>query len=92
LGNHDWQSEDAQPYLDYFTLLGHERYYEFVWGPIHFFVLDSDTHEPDGADINSTQAAWLKSQLTVSDSPWKIVYMHHPPYSSGTHGSIDRMQ
>ena len=92
LGNHDWQSEDAQPYLDYFTLPGNERYYEYVWGPIHFFVLDSDTHEPDGADINSTQAVWLQSQMGISDRPWKIVYMHHPPYSSGLHGSIDWMQ
>ncbi len=92
LGNHDWRSEDAQPYLDYFTLPGNERYYEFTWGPINFFILDSDKHEPDGVESNSTQAAWLKSQLTVSDSPWKIVYMHHPPYSSGLHGSIDWMQ
>ena len=92
LGNHDWYAEDAQPYLDYFALPGNERYYEFIWGPVHFFVLDSDTHEPDGADINSTQAAWLQSQMEVSDYPWKVVYMHHPPYSSGLHGSIERMQ
>ncbi len=92
LGNHDWYAEDAQPSLDYFTLPGNERYYEFIRSPIHFFVLDSDTHEPDGADINSTQAAWLQSQLAVSVSPWKIVYMHLPPYSSGPHGSIEWMQ
>jgi hypothetical protein len=92
LGNHDWYAEDAQPYLDYFTLPGNERYYNYVWGPVHFFVLDSDTNEPDGADINSKQAAWLQSQLAISESPWKIVYMHHPPYSSGLHGSIARMQ
>ncbi len=92
LGNHDWRSEDAQPYLDYFTLPGNERYYEFVRGPIHFFVLDSDKHEPDGVDSKSTQAVWLQSQMAISDSPWKIVYMHHPPYSSGLHGSIDWMQ
>jgi predicted phosphodiesterase len=30
--------------------------------------------------------------MAISDSPWKIVYMHHPPYSSGLHGSIDWMQ
>jgi tartrate-resistant acid phosphatase type 5 len=92
LGNHDWQTEDAQPYLDYFALPGNERYYEFVWGPIHFFALDSDTREPDGADLKSAQADWLQSRLAVSVSPWKIVYMHHPPYSSGLHGSITRMQ
>ena len=92
LSNHDWRSEDAQPYLDYFTLPGNERYYEFVRGPVHFFVLDSDKHEPGGVESNSAQAVWLQSQMTISDSPWKIVYMHHPPFSSGLHGSIDWMQ
>ena len=59
LGNHDWRSDDTQPYLDYFTLPGNERYYEFVWGPVHFFVLDSNKNEPDGVDSESTQAIWL---------------------------------
>ncbi len=48
LGNHDWYTPNAQPYFDYFTLPGNERYYDFVWGPLHFFALDSDEHEPDG--------------------------------------------
>ena len=92
LGNHDWHSTGAQPYLDYFTLPGNERYYDFTFGPLHFFVLDSDSDEPDGVDRDSVQAAWLQSQLANSKYPWKIVYMHHPPYSSGEHGDVDRMQ
>lgn len=28
----------------------------------------------------------------VSTSPWKIVYMHHPPFSSSGDGSITWMQ
>ncbi|MEA3351559.1 MAG: metallophosphoesterase [Chloroflexota bacterium] len=89
LGNHDWNSPDAQPYLDYFALPGNERYYDFTWGPVHFFALDSDSREPDGVGASSTQAAWLKTALADSTAAWKIVYMHHPPYSSGNHGSID---
>jgi hypothetical protein len=92
LGNHDWHSPDAQPYLDYFTLPGNERYYDFTWGPVHFFAVDSDSDEPDGADSESIQANWLQSRLSTSDSIWKIVYMHHSPYSSGKHGSKGRMQ
>jgi tartrate-resistant acid phosphatase type 5 len=92
LGNHDWYTEGAQPYLDYFSLPGNERYYDFVQGPIHFFALDSDEHEPDGVSSGSAQAAWLEQGLATSTSPWNIVYMHHPPYSSGDHGSIDWMQ
>ncbi|UCD41307.1 MAG: metallophosphoesterase [Chloroflexota bacterium] len=92
LGNHDWHATDVQPYLDYFTLPGNERYYDFYWGAAHFFVLDSDSDEPDGSDSSSVQAAWLQSQLAASNSPWKIVYFHHSPYSSGMHGPIERMQ
>jgi tartrate-resistant acid phosphatase type 5 len=92
LGNHDWYTTNAQPYLDYFTLPGNERYYDFVWGPVHFFALDSDEHEPDGVSSSSAQAAWLQQGLASSSSPWNIVYTHYPPYSSGMHGSTGWMQ
>lgn len=92
LGNHDWDSEGAQPYLDYFTLPGNERYYDFVWGSVHFFAIDSDLREPDGVTSDSDQAAWLQTALAASKAPWKIVYMHHLPFSSAIHGSTDRMQ
>ncbi len=92
LGNHDWLATDAQPYLDYFTLPGNERYYDFVWGPVHFFVVDSDSHEPDGIGKSSAQAAWLQAALAASTAPWKIVYMHHPPFSSAHHGSSLALQ
>lgn len=101
LGNHDWNQGQVQPYLDYFPISespvnsgnsGNERYYDFVQGPVHFFVLDSDDKEPDGATASSKQAAWLEQQLAASTSPWKIVYFHHPPYSSGDHGPTIRMR
>ncbi len=93
LGNHDWVTDSAKPYLDYFTLPGNERYYSFTWGPVEFFALDSDENEPDGVGRSSKQAAWLKNGLAASRSPWRIVYFHHAPYSSGTtHGSTDWMQ
>jgi tartrate-resistant acid phosphatase type 5 len=87
LGNHDWLAPGARPYLDYFDLPGNERYYEFVRGPVQLFALDSDPSEPDGNTATSTQAAWLKQNLAASTARWKIVYMHHAPYSSGPHGS-----
>ncbi len=89
LGNHDLHTDNAQPYYDYFTLPGNERYYDFTWGPVHLFALDSIETEPDGVGASSIQAEWLKAGLAESTSTWNIVYMHYPPYSSGTHGSID---
>ncbi len=84
LGNHDWDSATgAQPYLDYFALPGNERYYDFVLGSVHFFILDSDLDEPDGRTSGSVQAAWLQSQMTASTTAWQLVMLHHSPYSSG---------
>ncbi len=98
LGNHDYS--DAKPgpatYRSYFRLPGRsftnssgtERYYDFVEGPIHFFVLNSNRQEPNGISSTSVQARWLKKQLAASTSAWNVVYDHHPPYSSDkTHGS-----
>ncbi len=92
LGNHDWIAQGAAPSLDYFTLPGNERYYNFTWGPVEFFAVDSDEHEPDGFRKDSAQAAWLKERLAASVAPWKIVYFHHAAYSSGLHGSSTWMQ
>lgn len=86
-GNHDWMSDALQPYLDYFTLPGNERYYDFVWGPVHFFMLDSDWSEPDGVSPDAIQGQWLKNGLHASTAAWNIVVLHHPPYSSGHHGN-----
>lgn len=92
LGNHDWDAPGIDAYLDYFELPGNERYYEFVWGPVHFFALSADSREPDGVSRVSVQAQWLQEKLAASTSPWQIVYMHQPPFSSGHHGSTDWMQ
>lgn len=93
LGNHDWVASGATPYINYFTLPGNERYYEFKWGTVDFFAIDSDTHEPSGTSSTSAQATWLKNALSNSTSKWKIVYFHHSPYSSGAeHGNSTWMQ
>lgn len=92
LGNHDVTSENMQVYYDYLTLPGNERYYDFIIGQIHFFALNSNLSEPDGTDTSSEQGNWLRINLKRSTSRWKIVYFHHPPYSSGYHGSTGYMQ
>ncbi len=92
LGNHDWDTNRAEAYFDYFELPGNERYYDFVWEPVHFFALSADSREPDGVSAGSIQAMWLKEVMSISSSPWKIVYMHQPPYSSGPRGPVTWMR
>ena len=88
LGNHDWITTGASGYLDYFTLPGNERYYTFTNGPVQLFCLDSDRAEPDGITPESIQGQWLRRELAASTAPWKLVYFHHAPYSSGSwHGT-----
>ncbi|RPJ27454.1 MAG: DNRLRE domain-containing protein, partial [Planctomycetaceae bacterium] len=90
LGNHDYDTDNAQPYFDYFTLPGNERYYDFTWGPVHFFALNTNDDEPDGNTQDSVQAQWLETQLAGSDSHWNIVYLTDPVYSSGAKHGSDR--
>ena len=92
LGNHDWRTHALAPYLDYFVLPGNERYYMLSWGPVDLFMLDSDQAEPDGVDVGSVQARWLEAELAASKAPWKLVLLHHAPYSSGMHGSTQALQ
>ncbi len=99
LGNHDYtDGGGSASYFNYFTLPGNERYYDFVQGAVHFFVLDANPaglgNAPgDGRSPTSAQGTWLQAQLAASTSQWKIVYLHYPPYSSGgTHGSEVAMQ
>ncbi len=92
LGNHDWETAMGRPYLDYFTLPGNERYYEVRWGAVHLFLLNSNPGEPDGITADSRQARWLRERLRASTAPWRLVVLHHPPYSSGLHGSTPAVQ
>ena len=101
-GNHDYTDGGGLgEYLSYFDLpgagvvssgsSGTERYCDYVVGPIHFFAVDSQGALTDGADMTAQQA-WLQTQLGASTSPWQVVVMHHPPYSSGTHQSSTAMR
>lgn len=101
LGNHDYTDASLDNYLKYFDLpgsgfkssSGNERYYDFTWGPVHFFAINSNQVEPDGTSPDSKQGQWLKKALAASTSAWNIVFFHHPPYSSGaTHGDGEWMQ
>lgn len=92
LGNHDWYTPNAQPYLDYFTLPGNERYYDIVRGNVHYIALDSDVNEPDGITSDSVQGRWCEATARASTAPFRVVAMHHPPFSSASHGSTKSMQ
>ena len=88
LGNHDIiKSNNGLDQINYKPFNMSDRYYSFKKGEINegtveFFAIDTNKN----ADWD-TQLAWLDQQLAKSTAPWKMVYGHHPLYSSGRHGS-----
>lgn len=93
LGNHDYGGDkDANAYFKYFGFYKQESFYDVIQGPVHFFIVNSNKEEPDGYTSTSTQAKWLKKAMLASTSPFNVVVFHHPPYSSGRHGSNEYMR
>jgi len=83
LGNHDNANEKMyKP----FNMNG-ERFYTFKPKPgFRIFALDSNY-------MDRSQLDWLEKELAASGSDWKVVFFHHPLYSSGgTHGSDDELR
>jgi Calcineurin-like phosphoesterase len=83
LGNHDARE---QRYYKLFNMDG-KLYYSFSPKPdVRFFALESTYPVPE-------QIEWLENELKASTSRWKIVFFHHPLYSSGDrHGSDLRLR
>jgi len=93
-GNHEYVTNQGQPFFDNLYLptspSGGERYYSFDWGFVHFVGLDSNCAVGLSSNDRCTlaaQRAWLEQDLAKSQAAWKIVFFHHPPWSSGDHGS-----
>lgn len=72
-GNHDWVAEKAQILKSYF---GAPNYYTFINGAAQFWSINSN-------EFNQVQLSWLRNSLSISNSPWKVIFLHHSPYSSG---------
>ncbi len=81
-GNHDYKTMQGAPFREVFNLPGDsgEKWYSFDYGRVHFVALDTESDY-------TTQVEWLDKDLAANQLPWKIIYMHRPPYSSGEHGS-----
>jgi predicted MPP superfamily phosphohydrolase len=79
LGNHDARE---QRYYKLFNMDG-KLYYSFKAPKedVRFFALETTYMDPE-------QLKWLEDELKKSGEKWKIVFFHHPLYSSArTHGS-----
>jgi len=78
LGNHDQPSQRSYPRFN----MDGRSYYSFQPYPnVRFIGLDSNR-------MDRAQLRWLEGELAEAREDWKIVFFHHPIYSSGArHGS-----
>ena len=81
LGNHD---DPQEVNYEHFNMRG-RRYYRFappgnlvarLTTGVQFFALDSTY-------LDRGQLTWLDAELKASPADWKIVFLHHPIYTSG---------
>ncbi|MBI3804304.1 MAG: metallophosphoesterase family protein [Nitrospirae bacterium] len=84
-GNHDIVTEAGGPFRRNFYLPKGTFYYDFYWGDIHLISLDSNKV------FDQKQRAWLETALQAP-AQWKIVYFHHPAYSSAEYGDTPSVQ
>ena len=97
VGNHEITEGAGANYLRYFgpTFDAHgagekpKLYGSFRWGDTRFFLLDAMETFDSGPE-----RAWLDDELARADSEqglvWRIVVMHHAPWSAGPHGGNAR--
>ena len=84
LGNHDSRE---QRFFKPFNMDG-KLYYSFKAPKqdVRFFAFESTYPEPE-------QVAWLEKELKASGEAWKVMFFHHPLYSSGErHGSDTQLR
>jgi tartrate-resistant acid phosphatase type 5 len=101
LGNHDYghptpmcmgYSASPQAEIDR-TVLSQSwvmpaRYYTYTAGPVRFIAIDTEGWKP-------AQLQWIRETLEASRNEpgiqWRVVYGHHPIFSSGFHANERRI-
>ncbi|HEX6419619.1 MAG TPA: metallophosphoesterase [Acidimicrobiales bacterium] len=81
LGNHDVKGDNAAGQVAALGMPG--RWWAEHLGDVLLVGLDSNVvDDPD-------QRAWLEETLASATERWRIVVVHHPPYSAGYQGSSE---
>ena len=84
LGNHDVMEGHAAGQVAALGMPG--RWWARHDGDLLAVGLDSTrAGDPD-------QRAWLERTLATATEPWRIVMLHHPPYSAGYQGSSEEVR
>src|SRR5262249_15875374 len=80
LGNHD---RELQQHFKPFNM-GDNDHYSFDQGNARFVALNSNRPS------DQVQKKWFETAFNDAGDKWRIVFFHHPLYSSGIHGAEGR--
>src|SRR5439155_3082934 len=86
-GNHDYFSDGATPYFDYFGEVAgnpNEGWYSYDVATWHVVVLNSDCGSVGGCGPGSRQLTWLAADLAATNAPCTVAMWHHPLFTSGS--------
>jgi hypothetical protein len=96
-GNHEYLTEGARGYFDYFDGLSaasgpagdrDKGYYSYDAGGWHFVALNANCGQVrGGCGRGSPQETWLRADLLQNQRPCTLAYSHQPRFSSGINGS-----
>ena len=99
LGNHDIKTNNGNSQIEYpqFNMKG--RYYTFRHKPVQFFALDTsaalETSDDRKGSAWHKQLKWLEKELRKTNRKnkvtWKIVFGHHPVFSSASYGVEEKL-
>ena len=86
MGNHEGGGGTFTKYYPYPYVAA--RYWSFDYGPVHISIVDQYTNYSPG----SAQYNWLVNDLSSSTKLWKIIVLHQPGWSAGSHGNDGNVQ
>jgi calcineurin-like phosphoesterase family protein len=84
-GNHDYATDNAAGYRDYFGLTATEPIYRsFDEGGWHFVQYDTE-------NVTIEEVDWIRQDLATAAGTCDIAFGHRPRWSSGANGSDDQL-
>jgi hypothetical protein len=89
-GNHDYETDGAAGYFEYFGKAAGSRtrgFYSFDVGAWHLIALNSECVHVGGCEQGSLQERWLRADLAAHPAACTLAYWHKPRFSSGWHGN-----
>jgi acid phosphatase type 7 len=95
-GNHEFHSEGATFYFEYFGKEAgdpKEGFYSYDLGAWHIVSLNSECAEIGGCNEGSHEEKWLRADLAAHPAACTLAYFHKPLFSSGgAHGDAPEVK